>query len=550
MFVNAECAIVQWHCHGIALFRVDSASVRKFVRVTDQRDEPNLRRRRQDQQPQGPDARDPRAAVPRAANPGPVRPSPRPTIPPPPRPGPPPPTTVGPRPPTPPTYQPPLAWSAQPDAPQRRAPARGPERTSREASPHVRPSQQPSGQPAVRRSQPPAVQPHVAPVQRNERYAPTQTPEPVPAAGRGGSRPAAGAPPKSVKPASGKPVKANSTKAKSRPASSATKPKRKRRILTFRHLLSLLLVIVLTAVVAAVGGLIYYDGKLHRVNALNFSGRIAQTPGMNWLVVGTDSRDGLTAAQRRKYSTGPDEGGARTDTIMLISKPLHGRTAIISIPRDLFVQIPDGYGQHKINAAFNMGGPQLLVRTIESISGIHIDHYAEIGFGGFANVVDAIGGIHVCLKEPLRDPKAGLRLKAGCQDLNGRQALGLVRTRDFPNADLQRVINQRKVFAALMDKATSPGVLLNPFRLLPFVNGIVDSLTVDTNDHSWNLLALAWSLRGHPVMATVPTGGDVWSDDGESLSVGDNTTEFFDRLAKGQAVDPKAFDDESQAAVG
>ncbi|WP_228460614.1 LCP family protein [Gordonia crocea] len=303
-----------------------------------------------------------------------------------------------------------------------------------------------------------------------------------------------------------------------------------------RGVISVALIALVAAIIAAAVGLVYFDGKLHRVNALSFAGRIAPTPGSNWLVVGTDSRDGLTAAERKRLSTGPDEGGARTDTIMLISTPTSGKTAIISIPRDLYVEIPDGWGSHKINAAFNMGGPQLLVRTVESVTGVHIDHYAEIGFGGFAKVVDSVGGIHVCLKQSLRDPKAGLRLKAGCQDINGRQALALVRSRDFPNADLQRVVNQRKVFAALMAKATSPGVLLNPFRVIPFANGIVDALTVDNDDRSWHLAALAWSLRSSPTMVTVPTGGSVWSQDGDSLAVDSDTEAFFARLARGQSV--------------
>lgn len=329
----------------------------------------------------------------------------------------------------------------------------------------------------------------------------------------------------------------------------ATKPtgQRKRRLVSVRGVIATIVITLVAAIIAAAAGLIYYDGKLTRVNALSFSGRIAPTPGTNWLVVGTDSREGLTAAERKKLSTGPDEGGARTDTIMLISKPSRGKTSIISIPRDLYVEVP-GYGSHKINSAFNMGGPQLLVRTVESVSGVHIDHYAEIGFGGFAKVVDSIGGIRVCLKTSLRDPKAGLRLKAGCQKINGRQALGLVRSRDYPNADLQRVVNQRKVFAAIMAKAISPGVMLNPFRLVPFVNGVVDSLTVDENDHSWNLLLLALSLRGSPTMATVPTGGEVWGADGDALSMDSSTEEFFSRLARGKAVEPASDDNDS--AVG
>lgn len=293
--------------------------------------------------------------------------------------------------------------------------------------------------------------------------------------------------------------------------------------------------VLLLLLITPVAMLFYYDSKLHRVDALSsYAGRVADTPGTNWLIVGTDSRAGLTDQQKENLATG-DADGARTDTIMMAHLPPSGKPMLISIPRDLYVPIP-GMGSHKINAAFNNGGAKLLVQTVEEFSGVRIDHYVEIGFGGFDQLVDAVGGVEMCLDKPLRDPKAGLKLKAGCQTLNGAQALGLVRTRAFPNADLERVVNQRKFLAALMSRATSPAVLLNPFRVFPFVSGAVDAVTVDTGDHLWNLAWLAFKIKGDPITTTVPSDGDQATDDGDSLIPGTTTAQFFDHIARGQAV--------------
>ncbi|GAA3948304.1 LCP family protein [Gordonia caeni] len=297
----------------------------------------------------------------------------------------------------------------------------------------------------------------------------------------------------------------------------------------------MLLVILLVLIIIPIGLLFYYDGKLHRVNALAaYSGRPAASSGTTWLIVGTDSRADLSQDQKDRLATG-DSDGARTDTIMLAHLPRSGKPMLISVPRDLYVPIP-GMGNHKINAAFNEGGPQLLVQTVEGLSGLRIDHYAEIGFGGFDRLVDSVGGVEMCLDQPLRDPMAGLRLNAGCQKLDGAQALGLVRTRAFPNADLERVVNQRKFLTALMSRASSPAVLLNPFRLFPLLNGAVDSLTVADGDHLWNLAWLAFKLRGDSITTTVPTGGSAYTDDGDSLATDQSTADFFDALRNGRAV--------------
>ncbi|MGW5524503.1 LCP family glycopolymer transferase [Gordonia sp. NPDC003950] len=373
-------------------------------------------------------------------------------------------------------------------------------------------------------------------------YAPTQKPEPVPDRER---RPV----PPNRQPSEQRPRGADQPPRPpaARRAAGSEPPRRRRmsafrrspgrpgRRFTRRRVGTIFLVALLVALVTPIALMFYYDSKLHRVDALApYAGRPADTPGTTWLIVGTDSRADLTEEQRRELATG-DSDGARTDTIMMVYKPPSGDASIISIPRDLYVPVP-GQGQHKINAAFNFGGPQLLVQTVEQLSGVRIDHYAEIGFGGFDQLVDAVGGVDICIDTALRDPKAGLNLQAGCQTLGGAQALGFVRTRNFPNADLERVQNQRKFLAALMSKATSPSVIANPFRLFPFVNGVVDTLTVDNGTHIWNLAMLAWWLRSSPQTVTTPNGGAVDTDDGSSLAVDDSTTEFFDAIRMGRQI--------------
>jgi len=270
--------------------------------------------------------------------------------------------------------------------------------------------------------------------------------------------------------------------------------------------IALLVVLVLLLGVAT-----WVDLRLHRVDALtDYAGRPAATAGADWLIVGSDSREGLTAQQRQRLGTG-QAAGRRTDTMMLLHIPRGGGSpTLVSLPRDSYVPIP-GRGRNKLNAAYAFGGPKLLAQTVEQVTGIRIDHYMEIGFDGFASVVDAVGGVRLCVKEPMNDPKAALRLKAGCQVLNSRQALGYVRTRASARGDLDRVQRQREFLGALMDKATSPGVLLNPFRNLRLVTSGTDAVAVDDGDHVWSLPRFAYAMRavsGHGGIATtVPVAG-------------------------------------------
>ena len=287
-----------------------------------------------------------------------------------------------------------------------------------------------------------------------------------------------------------------------------------------------------------VGTGIYLDRSLARVDALsNYPGRIGDTPGTNWLLVGSDSRTGMTAEQEKALSTGGDLGAGRTDTILMVHIPKSGRATMVSIPRDSYVSIP-GNGQDKINASFSIGGAPLLVQTVEGATGVHIDHYAEIGFGGFAGMVDSIGGIQMCVKQAMDDPLAGLNIQAGCQKLNGTQALGFVRSRATPLADLQRMENQRTFMSALLNKATSPSTFLNPFRLWPLAHGMAKSLTVDTNDHLWNLAGLAWAMKGNMVTTTVPVGGFENTDGSGNVLLWDHdkASQFFGALANDQQI--------------
>jgi len=190
--------------------------------------------------------------------------------------------------------------------------------------------------------------------------------------------------------------------------------------------------------------------KVSKVDAFPDVDRPADQPGTTYLMVGSDARAGL--------------GGARTDSIMLLHTG-SGPNLLMSIPRDSQVDVP-GHGRTKINAAFAYGGPKLLIRTIEQNTGIRIDHYVEIGFGGFKKVVDAVGGITICPTFDMDDPDANLHIKKGCQHADGQTALGYARSRhtDPQYGDITRAQHQREVIAAIGDKALSPWTVLNPFR--------------------------------------------------------------------------------------
>jgi LCP family protein required for cell wall assembly len=306
--------------------------------------------------------------------------------------------------------------------------------------------------------------------------------------------------------------------------------------------MTFLLLVVLTMV--GTGG--WIDTSLHRVPALTaLPDRPPEGSGTTWLLVGSDSRQNLTEEQQAELTTGGDLGSGRTDTILLVHVPGLGSdvpTTMVSIPRDSYLPIP-GYGEDKVNAAFALGGAPLLAQTVEQATGLRLDRYAEIGFDGFAVMVDAVGGVTMCPPEPISDPLAGIDLPAGCQKLDGRSALGYVRTRATPRADLDRMTNQRQFMATLMHRAASPGVLLNPLRWYPMAHAASGAVTVDEGAHVWDLARLAWALHGTVTTTTVPIGEFSGGDSGSVvLWDSDSATRLFHALATDTPVPQDVLD--------
>jgi LCP family protein required for cell wall assembly len=293
-----------------------------------------------------------------------------------------------------------------------------------------------------------------------------------------------------------------------------------------------LLVIVL--IIALVGSYFWIDGKLNRsVTLPAFSG---QSAGQNWLIVGSDSRQGLSRAEVDQLHVGT-VGADASDSLMLLHMGT-GRPVLISIPRDSYVPIP-GYGDNKINAALAFGGPTLLVKTVENVTGLRINHYMGIGFGGLVSVVDTVGGVRICLPSAINDSYSGVNLSAGCHNLNGDQALAFVRDRhSFATSDLQRIQDQRAFLKALLVKATGPGVYLNPFVALPFASTAASSISVDKSTSLYDLTEAARALRG-PLTGTVPISNANYVTSNAGDAVLWNQSEalaLFKALREGKAV--------------
>ncbi|HEX6517574.1 MAG TPA: LCP family protein [Nocardioidaceae bacterium] len=233
--------------------------------------------------------------------------------------------------------------------------------------------------------------------------------------------------------------------------------------------------------------------KVDKVNADPSGARPDDQPGTTYLLVGSDSREGLTKKQRRQYGTGTAEG-QRTDTIMLLHTG-DGPNLLMSIPRDSLVDIPGVGSDEKINAAYAYGGPRLLVKTIEGETGIRIDDYVEVGFGGFVNVVDAVGGIQICPTQAMHDRLAKLDIEKGCQHVDGPTALGYARSRHTSAlGDIDRAKHQREVVSAVGDKVKSPMTILNPLRYFRLASAGAESLKVGKDTGPIATAEFAWAM--------------------------------------------------------
>jgi LCP family protein required for cell wall assembly len=269
-----------------------------------------------------------------------------------------------------------------------------------------------------------------------------------------------------------------------------------------RRIALIALIIVVVLVVGTVGSYFWLDSKLNK--SVTLPATTLTSAGTNWLITGSDSRQGLSRTQRDALHVGSDSGTLNSDSVMLLHMG-GGKPVLLSIPRDSYVPIP-GHGMNKLNAALAFGGPELLIQTVENVTGLRIDHYMGIGFGGLVQVVNKVGGVTICLKAPLAgDPASGLpNLSKGCHNLNGTQSLAFVRDRhSFATQDLQRIQDQRAFLSALLKKATSPGVYLNPFTALPFGSTAASSMSVDKGTGLIDLVHAAFALRG-PQTGTVP----------------------------------------------
>ncbi len=263
--------------------------------------------------------------------------------------------------------------------------------------------------------------------------------------------------------------------------------------------------------------------------------RPGDQPGTTYLMVGSDSRAGLSKEERKQLGTG-NAAGQRTDTIMLLHTG-SGPNLLMSIPRDSLVDIP-GHGTTKINAAYAYGGPKLLVRTIEENTGIRIDDYVEIGLGGLAGVVDAVGGIQICPTFDMDDKLANLHIKKGCQDADGATALGYARSRhtDPRYGDITRVKHQREVVSAVGGKVFSPWTFLNPVRYWNLATAVPDFFAFGDGTGPFQSAKWALAMRSVDLSCVVPISDLVvhWDPD--------RSKQMFDYIKQDKTADmPKSL---------
>ncbi|MDO8108544.1 LCP family protein [Isoptericola sp. b441] len=289
-----------------------------------------------------------------------------------------------------------------------------------------------------------------------------------------------------------------------------------------------------------VGLLIWANGKIEHVDAL--SGTPDSGSATTYLLAGSDARGGADGI--------PDDGtlGARTDTIMLLTAPAHGPASLISLPRDTYVDIP-GHGPAKLNAAYAYGGAPLLVTTVEKLTGLHVDHYAEVGLGGVAEIVDAVGGVTLCFDPkvdkvtfPINDPDSGLVWQApGCRKVEGTTAVAFARMRKADReGDIGRARRQQELISAVSGKVSQKSLVLQPARQVALIDAGLGALRVDQRSTIVDLgrLALAFRAATGPggVRGTPPIANPDYRPGGVGSTVEldpDKTPAFWKAVADG-----------------
>jgi LCP family protein required for cell wall assembly len=221
----------------------------------------------------------------------------------------------------------------------------------------------------------------------------------------------------------------------------------------------------------------YVSSHLGRVNA-GTAGTPASGP-LNILLAGVDVRSGLGKREQRVLHVG-HATGHNSDTLMVVHiAGDHKHIEVVSLPRDSWVRIP-GFGMNKINAAFGLGGPKLMVKTVERATGLVINDFVEVNFLGFVKIINALGGVDICLPYAVNDPYTGLHMAAGRHHVNGIRALQFARDRhSFALSDLARIGDQQQLLSSILSEAAGSGTLANPVKFSRFLSAATSATKVD-----------------------------------------------------------------------
>lgn len=289
-------------------------------------------------------------------------------------------------------------------------------------------------------------------------------------------------------------------------------------------------------------------GKVAKVNDVPTGQRPAEQPGSTFLLVGNDKRGDLAPAEADRLGVDHETPGDRTDTMLLLHVPKTGKPVLISLPRDSYLAIP-GHKKNKLNAAYSLGGAPLLVKTIEQNTGVRIDGYLEVGFGGFARVVDAIGGVDVCVSKEIpgsaRIPEG---IKPGCQHLDTPHALWFVRNRSNRDGqDLGRVKRQRMFLASAIKGVMSPTTFLNPVRYQKTATAFSQAIAVGQDTQLADMITMARGMseiskgNGYSLMVPIESANARTSAGSSVLWDRDKAPALFAMLAKGDTTGVEKF---------
>lgn len=292
------------------------------------------------------------------------------------------------------------------------------------------------------------------------------------------------------------------------------------------------------------------ETNLTRVPVPELQDPVRSTDARHFLLVGSDARDGLDEEDRQALTLGAFEG-QRSDTIIYVAISEDRSTvSLVSLPRDLLVV--DGGRQRKLADTF-AGGPDQLIRVIRENFDLPVNHYAAISLGGFIDVVRTLGGVDICLDEPLADRKSGADFEAGCQRMDATDALAFVRSRDGDYGDYERIDRQQTFLRAVLGELIDARVLTNPRRVFQLTEDLASNLTTDDQLGVSTMLGLADEMRqvvgaGVP-MSTVPAYPRRIDGVEYMLPYGPGADAMFDDLRQGRPLPDQGTRDQRADTV-